>query len=235
MKSCPVCRAANLASAVVCVSCGATLGEVPLPGPLQQTPPEIPPDPAAIEAAKARQTRRATIAAVAIGVALVIGIGLLVFALNRGDGFPDEIDGKPRITSEEAAEVEDLFESQEIQGLSMEIALYGTGDEPSVIVMVLNGMDDAFGAASGSEAFWQSFGKGFAQGFAATSGGSVVSGKPLTREIDGVRYFCVGVAGVAGDGSLCMFLDEEVGLLLSTTYEDPADTIRLAEEAAAAL
>jgi hypothetical protein len=34
---------------------------------------------------------------------------------------------------------------------------------------------------------------------------------------------------------MCIFVEEEMGLLLSTTFENPRDTVALAEEAAAAL
>jgi hypothetical protein len=238
MKTCPNCRAANLDSAVVCVSCSTPIGEVPMPGPLQQTPPEIPPDPDAIAAEKDARARRAVRAAIAIGGALVIGLVVLIVVLTRGDGFPDEIGGKPRITSDQAKELEDAIAEQDVQGLQLDMALYGAGDQPQIFVVIVRGTSDALGVAKDSPEFWDAFGKGFASGFASTSGGAVVNAKPLTREKDGVRYYCVGYAGVASgmsDGSMCVFVAEEIGLLVSTTYENPRDTITLAQEAAEAL
>lgn len=242
MKTCPTCRAANLDSAVVCVRCSAMLGEPPMPGALTVMPEEpAPPSPDQIAQDKSRQARRAVIALVGMLAGLVVLVVLAISLLHRGDGFPDAIAGKPRIHTDALDEAAKQLEKITIEGMSVKVAFYGTGAQPSILVFTFHGNEDLLRSVT-SDQFFSSFGAGVATGFTTTSGDSETASKPVTASIDGVDYLCIGVAGALGApdgtltrGSLCVFKKDSLGMLISMTYSDPHDAIGLAEQAAAAL
>jgi hypothetical protein len=234
MKTCPNCRSANLDSAVVCVTCGTTIGVAPIPAPLVEhdTPtPEAPPPPDAIASERKEAARRATVTAIVAGVILVVAIAGLVLFLGRGDGFPDSVGGKPRITGDEVDVMEDALKNFEVGGVTLKLAVYGTGGAPSIIVLQADGLPEQMQAMS-SEEFFKVVGPSTAAQVGATGTGKHST---ATDTIDGVDYFCAALArpvGLTTNGSICVYRSDTLGVLISTTFGDPAVAIDLAREVA---
>jgi hypothetical protein len=231
VKTCPTCRSANLDSAIVCVNCGTSIGVAPMPGaPVEIDPVEM--SAGATDATPVPPTavRRATITAVIALVALVAAIAIVVLMLAGGDGFPTTVGGKPRIQGDNVDQVEKALKSFEVDGVTFEIAVYGTGELPSIVVLRAAG-DTGVVQTMSSDQFFSAFGLGLAQ-----QTGVIDTSRAVTRTIDGIDYICFAAshpAGATTDGSVCAYRSDTIGVLISTTFA-PRDAVDLAREVAEA-
>jgi hypothetical protein len=176
------------------------------------------------------------IAALIAGGALVVLVVAGLAWLNRSDGFPETVGGKPRVHGDLIEKVEKGLESVEIAGMSFDVAFYGTGGEPSIVALLVRGAPDALGSLT-SDRFFAAFGPGVTQGLSAGVGAPIEGSAVVTRTIDGIDYLCIALAhpmGASTNGSLCVFRSDTLGLVISTTFSDPRDAVDLAREVAAA-
>jgi hypothetical protein len=241
-KTCPYCRTVNEGHAIVCVNCSATIGVAP--GPTQEAPaaaddggfmPPPPPAPAAagappgvavptVQGAPAPKRSNTMLLLAVAAAALIVGAGVVMFLLRGGGGgLPAELNGHQRADSEIARQLEDMFDSFEVAGVSFEVGLYGDGAQPAAMLMLIEGLPGEVTDVP-SSVFFESFATSFAQ----QSGlGGLDFGDPVTASSGGADFICVdapaealGGAGLGGafgagqGGSFCVFKGETVGMVL---------------------
>lgn len=254
-KACPQCKGANLASAVLCVTCGARLAgppQVPAPGlpqgPPDPSPPSTPAWPQPIAASPVdppappmppgatvqywgtptgsppvpRRRRSFLVPILGLVAAAVISVGVLSI-LDRGGSLPGEIDGLERIHSADASTFEDTMAAQGYGDITMEGGMYGEGDRPLMVVGLISHLPQSELQAPLEFVFDQGAG-----GFAGTSGGTVDSSGALSTNVAGVDYRCASfevpgpVAGAGGHGSMCMWLADDLGFIITFRTADPS-------------
>jgi hypothetical protein len=240
-KTCPYCRTVNEGHAIVCVNCGATIGEAPEPtggapaaaddGGFMPPPPPgsaaagapgvaMPSTLATPAPAKRSSTTMLLIVAAAI---VVVGVAVWAFVLrDGGGGLPAELNGHARTDSELARQLESAFDSFEVMGMSFDVALYGDGVQPSAMLMLIRGLPEEVTDVPSSVFF-----EGFATSFAQQSGlGGLDFGDPVQASSGGADFVCVdapaealGGAGLGGTfapsqgGAFCVFKGEIVGMV----------------------
>jgi hypothetical protein len=141
-----------------------------------------------------------------VGVVVVLVVlavaGITLLGGHGGRSFPETLGGQPRATGDLADRVEKALGDYEMQGMTVDVALYGPEQEPSGMIMIIKGAPDALRNMSRDE-FFDTFSTGFASGFAGASGQQVdftnglketrgSARLPLRRELgdrrrDGVR------------------------------------------------
>lgn len=256
-RACPQCKGANLASAVLCVTCGARLAgppQVPAPGlpqgPLDPTPPSAPVQPQPMPNAGPpvdppappmprgatvqywglptvsppvpRRRRSFLMPVLGLVAAAVISVGVLSI-LNKGGSLPGEIDGLERMHTADASAFEDVMAAQGYGDITMEGGMYGEGDRPVMVVGLITHLPQSQLETPLEFVFDQGAG-----GFAGTSGGTVDSSGAVSTSVAGVDYRCASfefpgpVVGAGGHGSMCMWLADDAGFIITFRTTDPS-------------
>jgi hypothetical protein len=142
--------------------------------------------------------------------------------LRRGDPeLPDRIAGLPRLETDQARSFEDLLSGFTEGGISLRGAMYGSGDQPELILERFVGTDDPFQGIPIETVLGQA-GSAFGEGLG--SGGEIDVETALSQTREGVDYACApyrGSAPGAGQASIiCVFSGDVSGLVvdLRTTY-----------------
>lgn len=241
-RACPQCKSANLASAVMCVTCGARLaGPPPAPAPptaATPLPPMVtgtgPPVPAMPPGATVQywsepgtasppQRRRSVLVPVLALIAVVVIAVGVVSTLHRGGALPGEIDGLERLNTADATTFEDLMAAQRYGDIGMEGGMYGDGSRTVLVVGLVSNIPPNELQAPLALVFDQG-----AQGFATSSGGTIDSSGAVSVTVAGVQYRCASfelpgpVSGGGGHGSLCMWQADDVGFLITFRTSDPS-------------
>jgi hypothetical protein len=160
-----------------------------------------------------------------IVLAFVAGLAVLgavaVYFLTQGGGgsFPDELAGHPRTDSEIAQEVEEMFGGFDVGEVSIDVALYGSG-EPVAMLMIMDGLPIVTTDVPADVFF-----DGFASGFAQQQGLGIDPGDGVRASSGGADFICVDAPagalaaggltgfGSAQGGSFCAFNGETVGMV----------------------
>ena len=238
-RACPLCKSANLASAVLCVTCGARLtGPPPAPAPPAAATP-LPPtatgppvpamplgaavqdwgEPSAIPTPRRRSVLVSVLALIA-GAVIAVGV---VSTLHGDGSLPGEIDGLERLHTADASTFEDTMAAQKYGDIGMEGGMYGEGSRTVLVVGLVSNLSQAELQAPLEFVFDQG-----AQGFAGTSGGTIDSSGAMSVTVAGVQYRCASfelpgpVSGAGGHGSLCMWEAEDLGFLITFRTSDPS-------------
>jgi hypothetical protein len=158
----------------------------------------------------------------ALIAAAVVVIGVL--SVLGGDGtLPGEIDGLGRMDTAEASSYEDAMAAQHFGEVRMEGAMYGEGGRPMLVVGLVSHVPEADLQTSLEFVFDQAAG-----GFAGTSGGTVDSAGAVSTSVAGVDYRCARfevpgpMAGGGGQGSMCMWLADDLGFVVTFRTTDPS-------------
>lgn len=239
-RACPQCKSANLASAVLCVTCGARLaGPPPAPAPPTVATPEPPtagppPMPAMPPGATVQywgqqgsavpppRRRSVLVPVLALVAAVVIAAGV-ASTLHDGGSLPGEIDGLERMHTADAATFEDTMAAQKYGDIGMEGGMYGEGSRTVLVVGLVSNIPSSELQAPLDFVFDQG-----AQGFASSSGGTVDSSGAVSVTVAGVQYRCASfelpgpVSGGGGHGSLCMWQADDLGFLITFRTSDPS-------------
>jgi len=269
-KTCKACRTVNEDFAIECRNCGARIGEPPGPAenaggganlgfqPTTSAPPPptsgstsdagfgSPPLPGEPTTAHPgvlpkRSNTGIMIAFAAVVVALVAGA---VYFLTRGGGsLPEELAGHPRSGSERAQQMEEAFQVFESGGISIEVGLYGEGDQPVAIIMLLEGVPDDVTNVP-PDVFFDGFTTGLAQSQLSQLGLDPSTG--ITASSAGADFLCVdvpaeafgrtgfggfGELGVVQDGSFCVFKGETIGMVMLFDGTGAASAMPAVQEA----
>jgi hypothetical protein len=145
---------------------------------------------------------------IAAGVAAFV-LGFFAWhTLFHHDGLslPDSVAGMQKIESPALAPAVDQLRAQaESLGMTGDAAIYGTGDTPAFMVLVVEGVP---GSGQSPDAIFQGFATGFASSGAASLG-------PVRQGGDGTyTTYCARMRG-AIPGGLCMWSDQQlVGFVL---------------------
>jgi hypothetical protein len=242
-RACPQCKSANLASAVLCVTCGARLaGPPPAPAPpadVTPLPPAVtgPPIPAMPSmppgatvqywgergsAPPPARRRSVLVPVLALIAVVVIAVGV-VSTLHRGGSLPGEIDGLERMHTADASTFEDTMAAQRYGDIGMEGGMYGDGSRTVLVVGLVSNIPQSELQAPLDFVFDQG-----AQGFARSSGGTIDSSGAESVTVAGVQYRCASfelpgpVSGGGGHGSLCMWQADDLGFLITFRTSDPS-------------
>ena len=236
-RACPQCKSANLASAVLCVTCGARLAGPPpapappaaaMPLPPAATVPAMPPaanvqywgEPGSAPPPPRR--RSVLVPALALIAVVVIAIGV-VSTLHGGGTLPGEIGGLERMHTADASTFEDTMAAQRYGDIGMEGGMYGDGSRTVLVVGLVSNIPEAELQAPLDFVFDQG-----AQGFASSSGGTIDSSGAVSVTVAGVQYRCASfelpgpVSGGGGHGSLCMWQADDLGFLITFRTSDPS-------------
>jgi hypothetical protein len=240
-RACPQCRSANLASAVLCVNCGARLADPPhvpaqIPPPATAPGPSVagrpaPPMPTGaspqyggVPSALPPPRRRSILVPIlGLVAAAVIAVGVLSILNRDGGSLPGEIDGLERINTADASSFEDTMAAQKYGEIRMEGGMYGDGGRPVLVVGLVRNLPQSQLQAPLEFVFDQAAG-----GFAGTSGGAIDSSGAVSATVAGVDYRCasfevpVPVSGGSGHGSICMWLADDLGFVITFRNPDPS-------------
>jgi hypothetical protein len=176
--------------------------------------------PAAQAPAPAKRSNTMLLLAVAAAV-VVVGVAVVLFLVRGGGGgsLPAELNGHQRADSELSRQLEDVFDSFEVAGMSFDVALYGEG-EPTAMLMLIQGLPDEVTDVP-SDVFFESFATSFAQ----QQGLGLDLGNPVQASSGGADFICVdapaeafggagfGAFGGAQGGAFCVFKGETVGMI----------------------
>jgi hypothetical protein len=258
-KTCPACRTVNTGSAVVCVRCGARIGE-PVPPPAAPAPPlgagtgdpppnpvgtfaetlgSVPPTWSSLPPVPAPTPTRRPLLLVSVVVALVVlaVAGVTLLGGHGAPSFPDTLGGQPRATGGVADQVESALSDYKVQGMTVDVALYGPEQDPSVMLMLIEGAPDVVKTMSRDE-FFDTFSTGFASGFAGATGQRVDFTTGLKETRGDADYLCAAssaTVGATSSGAVCVFRGDVLGVLLTSSTSDTHAAVDLAEEAYTAL
>ncbi len=243
-RTCPSCGAANPDSASFCWQCftnfgppagarpgGWGRGRAPTPpasGPGISPPPSFGiPAPQPFPSAPVAQETRSVWPRMVVGfVAAAVIAGAAVFLVGKlrgGVGFPESIIGIPRVHSPVIdAAIEQGKKRQGVDGMEMDMAVYGTDTLPRLFVLWVR----APGGTDPEEAF-----RLFAQGASSTGNTAVQTTRMTTENVDGTDYICAPVTGqLAAD--MCFWHDGDIyWVLLDLRSTGLADTRELSHQA----
>jgi hypothetical protein len=167
-------------------------------------------------------------------VALIVAGAVAIFLTrDASGGLPEEIDGLPRLHTAEAQALQDAVEGQEVEGLSISTAMYGDSVSPKLVVGVFAGLPPELRSAPMDGVFT-------VLATALTSqGGSLHPEEAVTATDGGTEYRCAPVDAPAGAGPpetgvLCMWRDDDIGIVLTFRTGDASAAVadaRLAHDA----
>lgn len=161
-----------------------------------------------------------------IAAIVVLGAVAVFFLMGGGSALPDELAGHPRSESEIAKQLEEMFQGFEVQGMSLDVALYGES-EPVAIMMLFRGLPD-IATNVPSDVFFD----GFAAGFAQQQGLGIDPAAGVRASGNGADFLCVDVPaealtagglggfgnlggfGAAQNGSFCVFKGDTIGMVM---------------------
>lgn len=227
-KTCPACRTVNQASFPACIRCGSRLDAAPMPpqeGPeTGHISAEMPPAPGLDEKGRPKEFRLGLVVMAVVLALLVGGVAFLVSL--RGRGFPETLGGYVRIESDEEAAIEDLLkQAAEPLGLSVDVAFYGSGNRPTLLVMIIDG------APEGQRGMPETVGEVLS---GPGSGLSIDPSNMVLQTRDGVDYFCISggaiPTGTPQPGAACIFDGEVDGMLYVLETSNSVSAFRLTEE-----
>ncbi len=181
-------------------------------------PPVTPPDPerpgawVEVPTPLASPKRRSTGLLVAV-VALVVAGLVAIVVVTRGGGptIPDEVAGQPRITAGPTVEVLDAIGDLEVDGVSMDVAIYGTELAPAYMVMIVSG--DIGGDAGDMLGT-------LPEGVFSDRNVSVDFSSSIRATVDGVGYVCAPAVGadLGTEVTMCLFAGGDLGgIVMSLT------------------
>jgi hypothetical protein len=161
-----------------------------------------------------------------VGVVVVLVVlavaGITLLGGHGGRSFPETLGGQPRATGDLADRVEKALGDYEMQGMTVDVALYGPEQEPSGMIMIIKGAPDALRNMSRDE-FFDTFSTGFASGFAGASGQQVDFTNGLKETRGSADYLCAASSATAGgtaSGAVCVFRGEVLGVLFTSSTSD---------------
>jgi hypothetical protein len=238
-RTCAGCGAANGAAAAFCWQCYRPFG-VPPAGPVPVRPGGgrgatwTPPAPVSVPTPIPEPPHSGnTVGTVArIAVALVAAVVGYLFFANRGPDIqlPQAFGGLDRIQNQQVdTVVEQLREDAEVEGLTADMAMYGTSGLPSAGLIWVQEM-----SVPDTESAYQEFATGFDAGF----GGSGSLGEQTTEVVAGVEYVCAPIV-VQPPGNLCLWEADDVFWVLldvsgTATLGDTRDLSVIAHDTVAA-
>jgi hypothetical protein len=241
-KTCKACRTVNEDFAIVCRNCGARIGDPPQPGTATLAPSAPPPMPTGPIAGDvhgfgpppppisvpvppsehpgvlAKKSNAGIVIAFVAGLAVLGAVAVYVLT-QGGGGLPDELAGHPRSDSEIAQEVEEMIGGFDVGGVSIDVALYGSG-EPVAMLMIMDGLP-----AAATDVPADVFFDGFASGFAQQQGLGIDPAAGIRQSSGGADFLCVDAPaeafggggftglGSAQGGSFCVFKGETIGMV----------------------
>ena len=164
------------------------VGVPPMPGP----PPVPPPTTSGGSSAIVRL-------GVGVLVALVVSFGVRS-VLSGGPSLPDTLAGTPRMTSQDAKDIEqEMIDYGERYDMSVAAGAYGTGVTPTFFVMLIDARSD-----EDTDDIFNGFVGGLTSGGASAESSAITSG-----ERDGLEYRCVPVAAAQIQAAACMWRDDD--------------------------
>jgi hypothetical protein len=261
-KTCKACRTVNEDFAIVCRNCGARIGDPPQPGQPERTtgtppptpsgpittddhgfgaPPsassEPPPAPGMHSGVLAKKSNAGIVIAFVAGLAVLGTVAVYFLTQGGGGSFPDELAGHPRSDSEIAQEVEEMFGGFDVGEVSIDVALYGSG-EPVAMLMIMDGLPIVTTDVPADVFF-----DGFASGFAQQQGLGIDPGDGVQASSGGADFICVDAPaealtgggltgfGSALGGSFCAFNGETVGMVFLLDGTDASAALPAVQQA----
>jgi hypothetical protein len=218
-RACPSCSADNAPDAEFCWQCygrfvPASAAVPPAPVPFASGAP-----------APTAPSRGGAIVKIVAGVIVVLVIGAVarnLFAPHYH--VPETLSGQPRIHNADA----DRFEQQMIdegdkEGVTIEVAAYGTGDRPDVLFVLVNGR-----AAENTDQLFDSFLEGI-----ASTGATVERSHTNTGSHAGAEWRCLPLTATRLDAVACMWRENaSVGITLDLSpAADPSEALVAAYDA----
>lgn len=165
---------------------------------------------------------------VGIGVLALVVIGaVLFFALKKSGGgdFPESLGGIPRSHSAQTQQIESELKKINFQGMTIDVAVYGSDIAPSHIAMIFNNVPASLKGQSLTPFLDQ-----VASGFTGTSGGTVDTSQAVSESRDGVEYLCVPISQSGQSGAFCVFNGDKLGAVVTLSTTDPHAALNLAHE-----
>jgi hypothetical protein len=169
---------------------------------------------------------------VAAVVAVNLGVGVLLVTRSHSD-VPGQIAGLPRLRTESARSFEHLIASFDIGGLSLRGAMYGSGDQPQLVLERFVGSDDPFQGVPIETVLGQAD-----AGLGGSFGGSgdLDTAATVSETRDGVEYACAPFHGSsfpgAGDVSvICIFSGHASGVVFDLRTAEVSTALDDAEAA----
>ena len=220
-RACPSCSADNAHDAEFCWQCYARF--VPAQPPVPSTAPNAwgptgtpaPGLPAPLPA----QSRSGG------GRVAKIVVGAVVRNLLAPHyHVPDAIDGQPRIHNASTDRFErDMIAEGDKQGLTIEAAVYGTGTDPDVLFILVNGQ-----SAENTDELFTSLLDGV-----ASSGVTVDRNAATTGSYHGAEWRCLPLSVGSAQADVCMWReDASVGMTLDLSpVADPSEALVAAYDA----
>ena len=229
-RACPSCSADNAHDAEFCWQCYARFVPTP-PAPAAGQPlgwgPSGSPAPGAALGAPAptSASRGGTIAKAVASVIVVLVVGAVVRNLLAPHyHVPDAIGGQPRIHNASTDRFErDMIAEGDKQGLTIEAAVYGTGTDPDVLFILVNGQ-----SAENTDELFTSLLDGV-----ASSGVTVDRNAATTGSYHGAEWRCLPLSVGSAQADVCMWReDASVGMTLDLSpVADPSEALVAAYDA----
>jgi hypothetical protein len=173
--------------------------------------------------------RRATTILSIVVVVALLGAGALWFVAGRGGGLPGSIQSLERLDTAPAKAFESYVDSIQIAGADYRGAMYGSGGQPALIVVQIQGLPAYVRDAPIDTFFDQA-----ASGFTAGASVSIDTAARVIENRSDVQYMCAPTQGSMGlglpsGGSVCLWNGTDVGLVFTFRTSEPTAAIDDAE------
>lgn len=187
------------------------------------------------------------VALVVIALSLIAVVGRLHTSASPkaspsssgASSLPAELGGEPRVTSGATLQrIEGEAPALPVAGASYDLALYGDGNDPTSLLMVIHGLGDTVEALP-RDIFFQTVGNGLASGMARS--GLAGSTADFTGSVEasahGADHDCIPLhRGGAAEGVICVFrASGTIGMVVLFDEADPHAAITISEQAAEAV
>ncbi len=224
-RACPSCSADNPSDAEFCWQCYARF--VPIPPPPAASPGRRPsgtpaPDPSAAMPTQTRSGGRVAKIVVGVVVALVVGGSVRnLFAPHYH--VPESIGTQPRMHDATTDRFEsDMQAEGDKEGLTIEAAAYGTGGQPDMLLVLVNGR-----TSENTDELFNSFLDGIAE-----AGVTIDRRGASTGSYQGAEWRCLPLSAGQVDAVACMWReDASVGMTLDLSPgADPSEALIAAYE-----
>jgi hypothetical protein len=174
---------------------------------------------------------------IALGAGLAVLLAIAVFVAvtgGKGDSLPESVGELPRLHTSEVRQFEDQMGSIKIGDVHIEVAAYGSGDRPELLLIVYSNLPPGHSI----DAMLRGAGGGL-----IGAGGSVDLNAEITQQRDGVGYSCLPFSGrlfpddaTETSGQLCAWAEgDDVAALMDTRTADADPAITDAQAAHDAL
>jgi hypothetical protein len=224
-RACPSCSADNPHDAEFCWQCYTRFASEPSEPAQPGWGPSQTPAPSAPVTMQQSATSRGRVVQIVVGVIVAVVVAAVVRTMFASHyHVPETIAGQPRIHSAATDRFErDMVAEGDKEGLTIEAAVYGTSENPDVLLVLVDGT-----AAENTDELFTSFLDGV-----ASSGVSVDENSTSTGSHGDAEWRCLPLSMGREAAVACMWReDASVGITLDLSpTTDPADALIAAYDA----